>query len=131
MADSIQFLSIEDVITIHDETIVQEGGEPGILNLGMLDSAVQMPRQQFGGEYLHPDLSAMAAAYLFHLAMNHSFIDGNKRVAFLSAMVFLRENGKTIAATPEKAEALVMEVASGKMDKSQLTAWFADQMIDL
>lgn len=126
----IRFLSLEDALTLHDDTIVEEGGEPGVLDLGLLDSAVSMARQQLGGEYLHPDLPSMAAAYLFHLAMNHGFVDGNKRVAFLAAMVFLLENGKTIDASPTQAETMVLAVARGEMDKQQIARWVNEHLVD-
>lgn len=89
---SVRFLSVSDVLDIHRETIDTEGGTHGLRDVGLLESAASMPRQQFGGAYLHEDLAAMAAAYLFHLSSNHPLLDGNKRVAVLAALVFLAEN---------------------------------------
>lgn len=73
----IQFLSVDNALEIHAETIAIEGGSAGIRDKALLDSAMAMPKQQFGGHYLHEDLAAMAAAYLYHLCANHSFVDGN------------------------------------------------------
>ena len=70
---AIRFLSVEDVLAIHQNTIVKEGGLAGLRDAGLLESAVLMPQQQFGGEYLHRDLPSMASAYLFHIAQNHAF----------------------------------------------------------
>jgi death-on-curing protein len=73
------FLSVEDVIFLHDEQLVRFGGAAGIRDQGLLESAVGMPQASFGGEFLHADLFAMAAAYAFHIAQNQAFVDGNKR----------------------------------------------------
>jgi death-on-curing protein len=68
MAEEIRFLSVDDVLAIQEDTIRHEGGLGGLRDPGLLESAVTMPREGIGGEYLHPDLAAMAAAYLYHLA---------------------------------------------------------------
>jgi death-on-curing protein len=71
------FLSLGDVIEIHRDQIARYGGDPGIRDLGLLQSAVAIPAAGFGGRFLHTDLFEMAAAYLFHISQNHPFIDGN------------------------------------------------------
>lgn len=73
------FLSVEDVLLLHTHSIDMDGGSQGVRDHGLLDAAVAMPRQQFDGECLHEDIAVMAAAYLFHIAQNHPFVDGNKR----------------------------------------------------
>lgn len=125
--DDIQFLSIEDVLQIHDSTIAEEGGLPGIRDVGLLQSALMMPSQQFGGEYLHFGFAGKAAAYLYHVAANHPFLDGNKRTATLCALLFLRGNGM---ATPKPAELerVTWAIADGSMTKLELTAWFHVQI---
>jgi death-on-curing protein len=87
------FLSVDNVIYLHDDSIRKEGGMPGIRDLPLLESAVLMPQQQFAGEYLHPRVTAMAAAYLFHITSNHPFLDGNKRTGAMAAFVFLDPAG--------------------------------------
>jgi death-on-curing protein len=119
-----RFLSIENVHSLHAETIRIEGGTGGIRDLGLLESAVLMPQQQFGGAYLHPTIPAMAAAYLFHMACNHPFIDANKRTAAAAAFVFLDANNHELTASAHEFEAIVMQVASGGMRKTELTEWF-------
>lgn len=87
------FLTVEEVLIIHDEQIEEYGGIHGIRDKGLLESAVMMAQASFGGEYLHQNLFEMAAAYAFHIAENQSFFDGNKRTALVSALVFLDING--------------------------------------
>ncbi len=74
-----RFLSVDDVVTLHQIAIENQGGDSSIRDRSLLESAIAMPTQQFGGKYLHADIPAMAAAYAFHICMNHPFIDGNKR----------------------------------------------------
>ncbi len=121
-----RFLSLDNVLGLHRDTIAMEGGLPGVRDLGLLESAVMMPQQQFGGDYLHPDLAAMAAAYLYHLAANHPFMDGNKRVAAMAAFVFLDVNGHDLTASPDAFEAVVMGVANGTVTKAGVTQWMAE-----
>ncbi len=86
------FLTLGEVLEIHRDQIGRYGGAAGIRDLGLLQSALSQPRATFGGEFLHGDLAEMAAAYLFHLVCDHPFVDGNKRVGLVSAIVFLRLN---------------------------------------
>ena len=123
----VRFLSVDNVFRIHEETIACEGGAGGIRDLGLLTSAVAMPRQRFGGKYLHPDLSAMAAAYLYHLCVNHPFVDGNKRVAAITSLIFLAENGVPLEVDEDVLYETVMAVAAGRLSKSVLTDWFRRQ----
>ena len=73
------FLSLAEVLEIHRDQIERYGGDPGIRDLDLLQSALAIPAAGFGGQYLHNDLYEMAAAYLFHITQNHPFVDGNKR----------------------------------------------------
>jgi death on curing protein len=83
-----EFLTVDDVLLIHDEQLEAYGGIQGIRDNGLLESAAMMPQASFGGEYLHQNLFEMAAAYAFHIAENQPFLDGNKRTALVSALVF-------------------------------------------
>ncbi len=123
MANPIRFLSVDDVLAIHEDTILCEGGLSGVRDLGLLVSAVMMPQQRFAGHYLHDGLAAMAAAYLYHIAQNHAFHDGNKRAAVMSAIVFLNVNGVTCLPQPEELERMTMSVAASETNKDQLTSW--------
>lgn len=120
------FLSLEEVVEIHRDQISRYGGSLGIRDAGLLQSALAQPMATFGGRFLHADLFAMAAAYLFHLAQNHPFLDGNKRVGAVAAIVFLLMNDQDIKATNAELEELVMNVACGKMDKAAITSFLRD-----
>ena len=103
----IRFLSIDDVSRLHELTVTTHGGATGIRDIGLLDAAVSMPMQTFGGDYLHDGVGAMAAANLFHLCQAHAFVDGNKRTGVLAALVFQRtrwgpKSSAIIAAVYEK-----------------------------
>ena len=121
--EDITFLSVDDVLLLHTDTIDIDGGSHGVRDHGLLDAAVAMPRQQFGGDYLHEDLPAMAAAYMFHIAQNHPFVDGNKRAAVLSGLVFLYLNGIKDFPDPKGLEAVTLQVAAGELGKDALTMW--------
>jgi death-on-curing protein len=77
---SIKFLDLLDVLEIHQSRIDAYGGASGIRELGLLESALAQPQSGFGDQYLHADIFEMAAAYLFHIVLNHPFVDGNKRL---------------------------------------------------
>ena len=126
MSRSIRFLSVENVLHIHADTIRAEGGAGGVRDFGLLESAIAMPQAQFGGILLHPDIAAMAAAYLFHIAGNHAFVDGNKRAASLSALVFLDINGLDWDQLPgeQEMEEVTLSVARHQMTKENLIDWF-------
>lgn len=126
--ENITFLSVEDVLLLHADTIDVDGGLHGVRDHGLLDAAVAMPRQQFGGAFLHEDLAAMAAAYLFHIARNHPFVDGNKRAAVMSALAFLLANGIKFSLAPQELEAMTRQVAGGDLSKETLTKWMHAQI---
>lgn len=128
MAEELRFLSVDDVLAIHEDTILHEGGKAGLRDPGLLDSAVMMPQQQFGGTYLHPTLAAMAAAYLYHIAQNHAFHDGNKRTAAMAALVFLDVNAAKKLPAPKGLEKMTLCVATGGTTKEELTEWMVKQV---
>jgi len=113
----ITFLTLSEVIEIHSNQIKLYGGKEGIRDISLLSSAVAMPYATFSGEYLHSDIYEMAAAYAFHICQNHAFIDGNKRTALASSLVFLELNGISIADPEEKLYEALMNIASGKLSK--------------
>ncbi len=126
--ENVTFLSVDDVLLLHVDTIDVDGGLQGVRDHGLLDAAVAMPRQQFGGAFLHEDFAAMAAAYLFHIAQNHPFVDGNKRVAVMSALAFLLANGVEFSLAPQQLEAMTLKVAGGELSKEKLTKWMHSQI---
>jgi death on curing protein len=114
------FLSLDDVLEIHEDQLTRYGGNPGILSLPLLESALAQPQVSFGGEFLLADLFEMAAAYLLHLVQNHPFQDGNKRVGAVAAITFLLTNGSDVSLTNEELEALVLDTATGKLSREQI-----------
>ena len=114
-------LTIEIVREIHDEAVKIFGGLHGIRDEALLASAVFAPQSSFGGKSPYVDLIEVAAAYLFYLGRNHPFLDENKRTAMAAAVVFLRLNGFDPAADGDDWQRLVLDVASGKIDREQTT----------
>jgi len=124
MRGPVVFLSVEQVKLIHSRMITEFGGDARIRDEGLLESAVAMPRGQFGGEYLHGSVSEMGAAYLFHICQNHPFVDGNKRAALATAEVFLLLNEGALKASNKQTEKMVFGVADGSFSKEQVTDFF-------
>jgi death-on-curing protein len=122
------FLSLDEVIATHRDQLERYGGAEGIRDVGLLQSALAMPQAGFGGKYLHRDICEMAAAYLFHLVKNHPFVDGNKRVGAVSAVVFLAMNDLTLDAPVPAFEELVLAVAQGQADKQAIAQFFREHV---
>ena len=119
-----RFLDITEVLEIHQSRIDLYGGSHGVRDLGLLQSAIAQPSAGFGGQYLHADLFEMAAAYLFHIALNHPFVDGNKRTALAAALVFLEFNGVDFDSNEQEVEDITVLVAEGKLEKPQIADFF-------
>jgi death-on-curing protein len=124
----ISFLSVDDVLTLHAIAIKDQGGDTTLRDRGLLESAVAMPAQQFGEQYLHEDIPAMAAAYAFHICSNHPFVDGNKRAATAAMIAFLSDNAWSFDASTDEAEENILQLAAGSMDKSAFTDWARKHM---
>lgn len=120
----VAFLSVDDVLVIHSRVIEEFGGDSGLRDRGLLESAVAMPQSTFGGADLHTGLAGKAAAYHFHLCANHAFVDGNKRVAVAAAELFLLINGFELSATDDEIVELTLGVAGGQLSKDQVTGFF-------
>ena len=118
------FLTLADVLTIHANQVELYGGEPGVRDPGLLESAMAQPRALFDGAFLHSDLFAMAGAYLFHIVQNHPFLDGNKRTGAVAALVFLDLNGVTIKAPEGSLYDLTLSVATGQANKVVVAEFF-------
>ena len=118
------FLDLDDVNEIHAGQIERYGGSTGLRDSGLLESAVAQPQASFGGEFLHSDLFEMAAAYLFHIVLNHPFVDGNKRVALECSLVFLEINGVQIEASDDELVELTLAAARAERSKQQLAQFF-------
>lgn len=118
------WLAVDLVQNIHSEQLALYGGPEGVRDAGLLESALMRPVNRFA--YGETDLAALAAAYAFGIARNHPFIDGNKRVAFLAMMTFLRLNGIPFAPSEALAAAAILALAAGEVDEEGLTRWIRD-----
>lgn len=121
-ANNCLHLTVEIVLEIHAEAIAQFGGSDGLRDRTLLESAVAAPQASFGGESPFHDVIDVAAAYLFYLCSNHPFVDGNKRVALGSCLVFLQLNGLTPAPDDDDWENLTLAVAAGALSRDEVTA---------
>ena len=122
--DATIYLRVEDVLAVHRRVIEEFGGDGGLRDRGLLESAVAMPRATFGGDDLHAGLSDKAAAYFYHLCANHPFVDGNKRVAVAATELFLLLNQYELSADDESVEDLAMGTADGRLSKAQVVEFF-------
>ena len=119
-----QFLTLAEVVEVHADQLNRYGGQAGIRDPGLLQSALAQPEASFAGEWLHRGLYGMAAAYAFHLCQNHPFIDGNKRTALACALVFLELNGVSMVDPRGTLKQTMLGVASGAVDKAELAGVF-------
>lgn len=113
-----RFLELDEVLEIHRDQIERYGGSTGIRDSGLLRSALAMPSAGIAGQYLHVDLIEMAAAYVFHIVKNHPFVDGNKRVGAVAALVFLELNGMSVQIADQDLFDMILGVAEGRISKS-------------
>src|SRR5580658_3002164 len=124
MSEPLAHPTAEAVMAIHAKVLAAHGGSTGLRDRSLLESAVAAPQATMMGAALFSDPVEIAAAYLFYLCCNHPFLDGNKRTALATCLVFLSENGLL---TEEKLDAdawekLTLEVASSALDREQTTA---------
>ncbi len=125
----MRYLSVQEVISLHSLLIAQSGGSPGLRDRGALESAVAQPEASFGGEELYPDLVSKAAALGHSLIQNHPFVDGNKRIGHAVMEVFLLLNGHEINASVEEQEKIIIDAASGKVSRIELSEWLRKHMV--
>ena len=109
------------LLILHDESLAEHGGTPGMRDEGLLDSALARPLNLVG--YGQPDWADLAAAYGVGIAKNHPFVDGNKRAAFLSVGMFLRLNGQRLVASQADAALTMQRVAAGDLSETQFADW--------
>ncbi|MCK5058668.1 MAG: type II toxin-antitoxin system death-on-curing family toxin [Candidatus Aminicenantes bacterium] len=122
----MHYLTLPEVLVLHDRIITTSGGSPGIRDLAAFESALAQPRATFDGIELYPDIIAKAAALGFLLVANHPFVDGNKRVGHAAMEVFLVLNGCEIEATVDDQEQIILAVASGQLNGVSLEKWLRE-----
>ena len=121
-----QWLDTSIVLDVHAEQLALFGGADGVRDLGLLESALGRPLNKFA--YGETGLAALAAAYAFGIARNHPFVDGNKRAAFASIIVFLGLNGIDFDVPPEAATAMILGMAASEINEDGLARWIADNI---
>ncbi len=109
------------LLLLHDESLATHGGDSGLRDEGLLDSALARPENLAACD--RPDFAALAASYCVDLAKNHPFIDGNKRVALLATGLFLLLNGKKLTASQANTTLAILGVASSEMSEAEFAGW--------
>jgi death-on-curing protein len=119
-----KWLTYEQVVAIHSRQLRRFGGAVGLRDEGLLRSAIERPVNKW--HYAQAELAELAAAYAFGLGKNHAFVDGNKRIAFMSMMTFLRRNGVRFAPSQAHATKIILALAAGEVSEESLARWIRD-----
>ena len=127
--DQIEFLELSDLMQIHIDQIAKYGGSIEVRDSNLLEAAIEQPRATYDGSFLHRFPFEMAAAYLFHVVMNHPFMDGNKRTGTVAALVFLDWNKIRIEAVSGELAELTIAVASSQIGKREVAAFFENHLV--
>jgi death-on-curing protein len=122
----MRYLSISEVLELHQMLIDSSGGASGIRDLGALESAVAQPHATFGTEELYPGVVTKAAALCFSLVMNHPVLDGNKRIGHAAMETFLALNGYELEADVDEQEQIILSMAAGKLGRDAFVAWLKE-----
>jgi death-on-curing protein len=126
MSGRWRFISRKALELLHDESLAEHGGRPGLRDEGLLESALARPHQLLA--YGEPDLAALAAAYGFGMARNHPFVDGNKRAAFLATGLFLALNGQRLVTTQAEATLTILALAAGDLPEDAFAQWLRERL---
>ena len=124
MSSEPKWLTYDQVIAIHSRQLRRFGGAAGLRDDGLLRSAIGRPVNKW--HYEQAELAELAAAYAFGLAKNHAFVDGNKRIAFMSLMIFLHRNGVRFAPDQAHATKMILSLAAGEVSEESLARWIRD-----
>lgn len=119
-----RWITYDEAIAIHSRQLRRFGGAAGLRDEGMLRSALDRPVNKWN--YERADLPELAAAYAFGLVKNHAFVDGNKRIAFMTMMTFLRVNKVRFAPEQALATKMMLALAAGEVSEASLTRWMRD-----
>jgi len=124
MSEILKHPTVEVVVAIHEQVLAAHGGAVGMRSRELLESAVAAPQATMMGQPMISDPIEIAAAYLYYLCSNHPFVDGNKRMALATCLVFLIENGllKNEELPVDEWETLTLAVAAGVLDRDEITA---------
>ena len=124
----MRYVTLGEVVELHRRLLQATGGASGMRDFGALESAVAQPKATFGDVDLYPTLVEKAAALCFSLVQGHPFVDGNKRVGHAAMDTFLVLNGTEIDAPVDDQERLMLDLAAGRIGRSQLTDWLRQHL---
>ena len=124
----MRYLSLQEILALHEKVIIQSGGISGTRETAALESAVAQPEMTFGGNDLYPTIAEKTAALGFSLIQNHPFLDGNKRAGHAAMEVFLLLNGYEISAQVDEQEQIILSVASGGLSREKLSKWLSQKI---
>ena len=127
----MRYLRLREVLELHRMLVEQSGGAITIRDDGALQAAIAQPRVTFGGEDLYPTVEEKATALAFSLISNHPFMDGNKRIGHAAMETFLILNGYELRADVDEAEAVILGVAAGKIDRPEFLEWVRRSVVPL
>lgn len=119
-----QWLTNEMIVAIHEAQLIEHGGASGIRDVGMLESALERPRNKWA--YENADLAPLAAAYGYGVAKNHPFVDGNKRSTLMAIFTFLGLNGIDFDVPEAEFATIILALAAGEVSEDSLARWIRD-----
>ena len=125
------WINLRVIKAVHDRQINEHGGLPGLLDEGLLSSALSRPENSFHYSEPKPDVSELAAAYGFELAKNHPFNDANKRTALIAMRLFLKLNGCDLVASPEDKYKTIIRVAASDISEDELAHWIGNNLKEI
>jgi death on curing protein len=124
----ILFISIEEVVVIHEKMIEIGGGSSGIRDIELLHSAIERPKASFGGKYLYSSVLGMGSAMLQSLVKNHPFVDGNKRTAFFATLRFFDKNDLHFVFQSKEIVSFMVKVDTQSLSVNEIADWFSDKI---
>lgn len=122
----MKYLSVKDVLLLHNMAVDESGGSHGLRDLGLLESAVARPQASFGGQDLYPNIFLKGGALIHGILRNHPFVDGNKRTSMYSAMTFLELNGYQFKAEQKEIVVFALKVENDKLSVEEIAKWLKE-----
>lgn len=127
MADPVWLLK-KTVLAIHQRQLAEHGGPEGLRDEGLLDSALTRPHNLMAYSDTPPTLARLAAAHAFGIVRNHPLVDGNKRVAYVACLLFLRLNGQTLQASAADRYQTFVRLADGNLSEEDFAQWLKSSL---
>lgn len=125
-----KWVPMKVVLSVHERMLSLFGGDSGVRDFGLLESALTRPKNVYHYESDAP-IERLAASYAHGIAMNHPFLDGNKRTAFTVASIFLGANGRWLSTTETEAANMMISLAAGELAEAEFALWLTDRCVPL